>query len=371
MKKQLSFLLFFLTVVSLFASEEWERSFSPEIVATYLPSGKEKMLLVGAGERNPKMIAMIKALAQALKGTGKAAMLMDDSPLGDISAMDDASVVKKCSRFPVTLIIVARYFKPSAVVTLYRPTGEVLNAFSVERGELLSPYETNIVEGGVSQSVLDAVSAAVKKDEKEPETFYDRELLWFWEWKDGLSPGPDPDTDREPRIGKYKKALTWDVFFRKVGREDLAIEFDRREKAKKGLFIGGLSLAVVGAVFVVAGASVQTWKNDSRDYYRFNETTLAWEKQAEDPLGPYFWSGLAMTITGTASWITGVLLNKNPATGKEVADMARAYNRELKKRTEGSGAEEKTKEMSAEGIDLMIDPFALPSGGGINLRVSY
>jgi hypothetical protein len=126
---------------------------------------------------------------------------------------------------------------------------------------------------------------------------------------------------------------------------------------------------VVGVAFMVGGISSQAAQNLQRDYYHFDKTTLEWKRLPEDPLGPYFWAGLAMTVTGTAVWVIGLLLDKNPASGKEVAELARAYNRELRRKAGIPEPEEK--KLGADGVDMSVLPLLLYNGGGVNLRLTY
>gem|GEM_PF-5216560 len=361
-------------------AEGWDVAFPAAAVCSYLPDGKEKVLIAAAGDHTAELADAVGALTQAVKKCERAQLVMDGAPLGDLSKADDALIVKKGAVFPVTIIVVIRHFEPNAVVTFYAKNGDVLQAFSTERGTALQPKEqVGKEQDGISQSIFDAVHKAVRDERKGTippskegtggTVPYAKEFLWFPEWRDEFAAGPDPSTDTPPRIGENKLIVSWELFYKKVGREDLLIEMERRDKTKLGLFIGGLALGGVGVAFIVGGLSAQEAQNDQRDYYRFDKTTLQWEKQPEDPLGPYFWAGLAMTVTGTAAWVTGLLLDKNPASSKEVAEMARTYNRELRRRAGIPEPEEK--ELKDERIDMSLTPLLLHNGGGVNLMLDY
>src|SRR5690606_25352684 len=96
----------------------------------------EALIVVVAGEKTAAATEAGKALADAARGTAR--LVMDDSSLGDVSALDDQAIVAKSQHLPVDRIAIVRVFPgasaDTAVVTVYDKKATVLSSFSGESG---------------------------------------------------------------------------------------------------------------------------------------------------------------------------------------------------------------------------------------------
>src|SRR5690242_6451570 len=88
----------------------WTDTFPPAAVASYLDADGRRVLVAGAGEKTEPLRAASDAFATALRQSGRAKLVMDASPLGDLSQASDEQIVKKAQALPVELIAVVRVF---------------------------------------------------------------------------------------------------------------------------------------------------------------------------------------------------------------------------------------------------------------------
>ena len=123
----------------------WDRTFTAASLASYLEGESGKLIVVAAGPRDSGAREAADALAKAARASGKAKLVMGDDGLGQIAALEDGAIVKKCGNLPVARIIVVRVFPgaggeaATAVVTMFDKSGNAVGAFSAQAGQ---PLET-------------------------------------------------------------------------------------------------------------------------------------------------------------------------------------------------------------------------------------
>lgn len=116
------------------AAPDFSQTFTPAAVASYLDA-KGGALVVGAGPTSEALSQATAALEAALQGSGRVELVLNGKTLGDVSGLDDPTIVKKCEALPVERVVVVRVFElvgqpPRAVATLYDKKGSLVTAFT-------------------------------------------------------------------------------------------------------------------------------------------------------------------------------------------------------------------------------------------------
>ncbi len=122
------------------AQEGWGATFSPQsLSAITAPLNTVMVIPAGAeGARGPAAAALLAAL----RTSGTVSLVVDSSALGDVSALDDRTIVGRAAGEPVATFAIVRVFpggdRPSVVVAFYDKSGRSLGSASAEKGRPLS-----------------------------------------------------------------------------------------------------------------------------------------------------------------------------------------------------------------------------------------
>ena len=122
------------------AQEGWGATFSPQSLAA-INAPLDTVMVIPAGAEAARGPAATALLA-ALRSSGSASLVVDSSALGDVSALDDRTIVARAAGEPVATFAIVRVFpggnRQSVVVAFYDKSGRSLGSASAEKGELLS-----------------------------------------------------------------------------------------------------------------------------------------------------------------------------------------------------------------------------------------
>ena len=340
----------------------WDPSFPPAAVGSYLPA-EAGTIVVGAGAPSAELSDAEAALAAALRGSGKAKLVMDDAALGDVAALDDAAIVARAKALPAPRIAVLRVFAgaegaaPSAVVPFYVKAGTAVGAFSVERGAVLAAAETPAAAPGqgASAATMQAVAEVgktVSAAAAEAQEKYDREHVWFEDWAAvNAGTGMVVSTWAVPYQGKYKKAIDGPEFYEIVGRPDLAEEYRSSQAWRTGFAIGGGVLTLGGTGLMVM--SLVTMGGCDID-----------DTACSDDSTNQLIAGSALLGGGLLSFTIGAMIDPHPVEVGEARQLADEYNARLKKDLGLSAAPQ----APASGVRASL--AALPGGAGVMLSGS-
>jgi hypothetical protein len=240
---------------------EWDRTFASDRIAPYLTGQMKSIAVVAAGERNRDLEQATAALTSALRQSGKTELVMDDRGLGNVARLDDAAIVARCAKLPVTTVAVVRIFEgepsaaPTSVVTFYDKKNEVTAALSAKRGEPLDPPTASAGQG-VSNEAASAVTGLTKNisgNQAQAREKFEKQVVWFEDMVavDGSS-GAVVSSWSNAYQGKYKKPLAGAEFYETVGRSDLAEQYRSTDAVRSAIVMPGMALAALGLVAMVA-----------------------------------------------------------------------------------------------------------------------
>jgi hypothetical protein len=121
------------------AQEDWGATFSPQSVAA-INAPLDTVMVIPAGAEGARPAAA--ALLATLRTSGTVSLVVDSSALGDVSALDDRTIVARAAGQPVATFAIVRVFaerdRPSVVVAFYDKSGRSLGSASADKGGPLS-----------------------------------------------------------------------------------------------------------------------------------------------------------------------------------------------------------------------------------------
>ena len=122
------------------AQEGWGATFSPQSMAA-INAPLDTVMVIPAGAEGARGPAAAALLA-ALRTSGIVSLVVDSSALGDVSALDDRTIVARAAAEPVATFAIVRVFpggdRPSVVVAFYDKSGRSLGSASADKGRPLS-----------------------------------------------------------------------------------------------------------------------------------------------------------------------------------------------------------------------------------------
>jgi hypothetical protein len=379
----LSLLILLLASLSAGAQESaWKRTFAPQAIGSYLPKGKNDVIVVAAGAQPTDASAVdlasaAKALANAFRLCGMADLVMDSASLGPLARLEDSQIVKRAAAMPINRVAILRLFPAGpgepfrAVVTIYDKTGAVVGAFSGSEGASIERSEAS-VEGkateGTNARAADEVAAQVstyRADNKKAQETYERFFIGFDDWAAVTQTGGVVRTWTQPWQGKYKKPLEGADFYRAIGRQDLAERYAAKGRTKGAICVIGVAVTALGIYIASSSVSMNT-PNYSSD------NPSDW--QSKDDSGRLVWG---MVIAGVGSMMITLpwLASSHPVDAPEARRLADLHNMKLKAKLGLSADEDDSGERRprrASGSILATPlPFASPGGGGLRLVGSF
>ena len=144
----------------------------------------------------------------------------------------------------------------------------------------------------------------------------------------------DPDTGLVQRLtlpyeGKYKVPLEGAAFYRKVGREDLAHEYELRSRRRIGMMVLGGLVVAGGAIGSIAVAS-QSGPDCALGSAGFGQCVVDSGNAGRARISEAAAIGIGAGLAGGALLLAGALLDPNPVSAPEMRRLADLYNQKLK-----------------------------------------
>jgi hypothetical protein len=304
---------------------DWSQSFTSAASGTYLEGTGQKVLVASAGEPADEAQEAARALEAALRGSGRAQLVMGSAGLGSLAQDSDAQVLQKAKALPVDTIAIVRVFPgapgaPStAVVTFYDTAGKALSALSAVAGTPVSARPGSGAAQAVPSSALQAVEA-VGKSAEDAQAQYDKRHVWFEEGAFvGVQSGRVVARFTDAYQGKNRTPLEGARFYEVVGRQDLAEAYRSRRAKHYGLLVGGGAAALAGTAAVFAGATGKCQREDARTFECLQRDTSL--------LVP----GAVLAGAGTVAMLVSIAyVEFHPVKPPERRDLAEEYNKKLK-----------------------------------------
>ncbi len=363
----------------------WSISFHSEAVASHLDDTPARYILVPAGTDAAALSQAEQALANALRASGRASLVMNAQALGAVSQLDDASIARRAAVFPVDRVVVLRLFPDAsgaltqAVVSLYDMKGESLGSFSAVEGTALptgKEQEGKQMESTEASPVAPPApptpdsSAPPATPDEDPQEQYALRHIGFDEIV-AVQAGTWPQVSQwtRPYEGKYKKPLSGDSFYRKVGREDLVQAYGQKMNTK-------LLLGVVGGGAAAGGLLVATTapipKAEDCDFFSPDfDACRQRNDQRHDERFAITLTGLGISAAGIGLLTVALLLDPHPVTASEARELADKYNKQLAAELGLSEDGSPTPPPKPSVIQAHLTPVVGPGVAGLQLVGSF
>jgi len=184
---------------------------------------------------------------------------------------------------------------------------------------------------------------------------YDRHFIGFDDWSVLDLHSRSVYRVSEPYEGKDRVPLAPTDFYRKVGREDLAQEYELRENRRSALMATGTAIAVGGltamAVIAIAG---QPGGCSQQSFADFSSCVSDQGAQARDTMITAGLVGLGGAVIGGLFCLAGSGIDPNPVGPAVMHDLAERHNQDLKRR-----------------LGLSVAPVAAPGRAGLALDLRF
>jgi hypothetical protein len=372
---------------------DWPKAF-PSTATSSQHEARTSLIVVGVGAAGSESKLAAAALASALRTSGKLALVMGDEALGDVSALDDAAVVKRCAHLPVSHVAVVRVFESApgqpgtAVVTTYDKKGEVVVAYSTrEDAPLEARAGASTASEGVTSNAAEAVASISKESSAHAEE-YDKKFIGSDDFIAVNQYGATVATGTTFYQGKYKRPLDWPEFYNLVGEKQLAQKY-QENVAAKWLLIGGGSVVAIAAPLAWLSAregikdppypEYPTYScvgqpdfnacmdrkskeyQSSMDRYERGRAAADAERDSHNPI---LYGGTGLGLVGL---IVGLAWQLHPTTPEQAREMADKYNKKLKQDLESGTPVQPTK----TSVQMNVSGALLPGGGAMVLHGSF
>ncbi len=295
------------------ASEQgWTASFPASALTRQLDVRPVAVLVAAA---NPQARPAAGAIETALRGSGEAQLVMDDAALGDLEGLGDLQIVERSRGLPVDRVLVVRVFPradgpSSAVIALYDLAGNRKAAFAAEEGQPLQ-----------DKAALGAPPPAPPEPErKSAQERYEERYIGFSDVQlfDSAT-GRAIEQWMEPYQGKYRQRLETRDFLELVGRTDLIATYEKRNRVRLSIALGGAGLLVGGGGLITWGLVGACMKVDVA-----NDQCLARD-------GRPVIAGSVVSGVGLAALLAASIIDPNPVDGPTARKIADTYNKQLRR----------------------------------------
>jgi hypothetical protein len=356
-------------------AQSWKGSFTLERVKTYIKN-QDKIMIVAAGEEDIELERATKTLIKAARKTGVAGLVMDNSPVGDVSNLSDREIIKKAKDLGVNKIFVVRYFEPQIVITIYDRKGKSIGGITAEKGvPIASGSIHHSSSDGVDGNAAGAVSDVVSEIENSSQEYEDK-YIGYQGWVGINQYGQTVATGGYYYLGKNKKPLGLLEIFQVLERQDLIDYYKEKKKLRMILGATGGGIALIGISFYIAagvqGVKVYDFRSSSESEfeseYGYEDPVPADDgkaKKAETKRNAYLAVGTVLTVSGAAIATAGLFIRKTKLSNDEVRNLIDKHNKKLKRDFGISKMQKKT------DFEWNTSPYFTYGGGGMILSMSF
>jgi hypothetical protein len=362
------------------AAPDFSQTFTPGAVASHLDANGAA-LVVGAGPASEALAQATAALEAALRGSGRVDFVLNGKTLGDVGGLDDPTIVKKCAALPVERVVVVRVFESAgqparAVATLYDKQGALVTAFTGVAGTALAaksaPAEGAPPSTGLSQNAAKAVlETGPEKGGVTARNQYDEQYIGFEERTvvTVMSGVGMVSNWSKPVLGKYRKPLHYEDFYKMVERPDLASSYETRRAVRIGFWAAGIAtIAVTTAVAIGSLAS-----RDSCDSVGVSSPKFS---TCVEESGAKLESAVKVALigggVGTLLVLVPFAINPQPIEPDEARRLADGYNEKLKAKLGIAQADWPSPSTKVDSsLALSVSFFRGAGSGGILLGAHF
>ncbi len=171
-----------------------------------------------------------------------------------------------------------------------------------------------------------------------------------------------------PYEGKYKKPLQGAAFYKKVGREDLALAYTNKMSLKTTAGIAGGAAIVGSSILLITAFSAQGEDCDALSP-GFN-ACFSRERERFDRKSQQVLIGVGLSGAGIAALWLAMAIDPHPVTASEARELADDYNQRLKADL-GLSDEGKPLRSRSHSIQAWLTPVLRPDGAGLLLSGAF
>lgn len=336
MRTRLLSLLSALSIVGASVAEaaegDWAPAFEGALAAGRFAEEGLAVMVVAAGAPHPELEAARRALAKALTAAGRAEAVLDEAALGSLLGLDDAALLERLRAFPVERVLIVRVYPgpagrpPSALVTVYGPERELLEAVRVKAGALLAEPDLRDPVAAFDVDLPRRVTERSRREAEPERELSDDELVALYpEW---ITFGDlDPYRYPIPLIGSERRKLEGAALYEHFGRKDLAQRYRTTDALRSSARTVGVIAAATGALLLV-GSYVSVFAGSAFFVSGGNLGTFA------SVLGLAALTGLILLPTGALVGGVAGFMNPHPLKREEIRALVDEHNEKL--RADGS-----------------------------------
>lgn len=370
----LAFIVASLATTSLALAQDaaWDATFTANTLRDHV-TPSTRVVVVAAGTELSEARAAARTLTTQLR-TLRAALVMDDQGLGDVSTLDDAAIRQRCVPLPIEHVMIVRVFPgatntpPSAVAILYDRNGNVITAINGTRGQSMPAVAASnevgapVVSHGVdlrAESAVNDVRIDLRRRHEQNRERYNNEYVRVESVRAHLSSG------WTAYRGNSNQSIIGESFYLTVERPDLAERYRSRNKLKWGFFIAGVATVAIGASVTTYGLlTSETERCEAYDYIDRDEC-IEYEDNFTVAL-----VGAALVLIGTPMVVIPVHAKAHTINVDQARRIADEHNQRLRQRLGLSSESAALRIPQAPKARFSWDAFASHRGAGLSLRLA-
>lgn len=332
------------STAALAAGPNWSTALPADAVASQIEGTGVKLVVVSAGAGSSEATA---AVLDALRKAPAVALAMPADGLGDVSKLDDASIVAKAKSLPVGHVAIVRVFDgkdgaKSAVVTLYTTAGATVSAFSgATDAPLVARQTSGAGMSGAAGAVVEGVVGGASADREARVKQFEERAIWMQGYAavDARS-GRVVSTWSVPMKGKYGEPFRGAAFYDYVGKPEFAATYRKRQTTRGAIWGGSAAVLGGGAAYwllamkeeatTYGGRGTPCWGLLDDDY----EPTTEWrtcKKEIAAHNAVVNVVGVTLVSVGTVGVLVPLFIDPHPAKTNERERMVDEYNDALAK----------------------------------------
>jgi hypothetical protein len=356
----------------------WKTSFTGPAVASQHAVAMDGLVVTGGGAADPARDEAVTAVLDAYRSSGRVSLVIDAAPLGDLTGLADADIVKRAGALAVSHVAVVRLFastagQPTAMVSVYDRTGTPVTSFVATAGAALPvrataapPAEPTVAPAstGISRDTFDSVASAQKASQRDAAAAK-AEFNDNFVWVDGFTVvngyGMPIASGAIAYQGIERRPLNGASFYTAVGRDDLASRYRSRRNTKIGFIVGGTAVAIGAILYAASGLDCEY-----PDFPSTPAEDAAYERCEDDGMSRLQW-GLGISLVGSLASTIALFVPSHPVPVSTRRQLAIEHNEGLRTRL-GLDSEYTPRLLRSPIRDVNVTPYAAAGGGGLVLQ---
>lgn len=304
------------------AQDDWSRPVQGIAEAIFAGQKLGVLLVTPADDAASK--AVEELIRRQLLASGFAEIVMDDAPLGDVSAKSDDEIIAAAKAYPVDVVVVLRTFPgangPSAVLRIESTANIATRTFRLQPGQPPPPWnqpptpspvvgddpavvaQTRATDVGRQQAAMTRMGAlGLVETMRLVSAEHERRQLAF-------EARPKSPVVRDPGGA----VVPWPDAYERMGRPELALSYRRRTVTSTAAMAAGAIFGAAGIGMLFVGLA--------------NQANCGTESGCGRPTLLIF--GASSAVVGAAAIVTGLLIRRHRTPTDELETLVEEHNRD-------------------------------------------